>query len=283
MPDHPVALVEYAPEWRDPLVRLWRRSFEFGVGVVDPHPIAEQAAYFEAEVLPQHTVRLALAGRRLVGFVAASKESVAQLHVRVGFHRCGIGSTLLDWAKHQSGGSLWLYTFKRNAVAQAFYEHHGFRIVSRGFEPAWQLEDIRYQWTAAQDGAMPLTLVLSDSEVASIVSIGSGLQVRLAAAHLRRTADATPGRVEHGFGRGVVFRLDAVQVVEEEQPALGRLATGRIQVADQWLSEIALPFVATDPVRIELGFANGASLVVAASGVSAQFEGEPNFTDSLAC
>ena len=128
---------------------MWRESFEHGVGIVDPHSLEEQAAYFDTEVLPRHTVRLGLFADQLVGFIAANEESVAQLHVRVGFHRRGIGSQLLSWAKGQSRGSLWLYTFKRNAVAQAFYEHHGFRVIERGFEPTWQLEDIKYFWSAA--------------------------------------------------------------------------------------------------------------------------------------
>ena len=127
---------------------MWRGSFEHGVGIVDPHSLEEQAAYFDTEVLAKHTVRLVLFADQLVGFIAANEESVAQLHVRVGFHRRGIGSQLLSWAKSQSRGSLWLYTFKRNTVAQAFYEHHGFRVIERGFEPTWQLEDIKYFWSA---------------------------------------------------------------------------------------------------------------------------------------
>jgi ribosomal protein S18 acetylase RimI-like enzyme len=130
---------------------MWRESFEFGVGVTDPHPLAEQAAYFEAEIVPKYDVRLALSAGRLVGFVAASRTSIAQLHIRVGFHRLGIGSQLLNWAKGQSAGSLWLYTFARNAAARAFYEHHGFLIVARGVEPTWQLEDIKYQWSTSRE------------------------------------------------------------------------------------------------------------------------------------
>lgn len=153
MPEAPAALIEYTFPWREALVHMWRESFEFGVGITDPHPIAEQAAYFETEVLPKNNVRLALAAGQLVAFVAASGESVSQLHVRVGFHRQGIGSQLINWAKSQSIGSLWLYTFARNTVAQAFYEHHGFRVVARGFEPTWQLEDIKYQWSSSPENA----------------------------------------------------------------------------------------------------------------------------------
>jgi ribosomal protein S18 acetylase RimI-like enzyme len=140
-------LVEYQAAWLDELVPMWRASFEAGVGVKDPHPIAEQKNYFVTQVLPRNSVRMAMLEEQLVGFIAASRESVAQLHVRIGFQRRGIGRRMLAWAKEQSGGSLWLYTFARNQGAQRFYEREGFRIVARGFEPMWQLEDIKYEWT----------------------------------------------------------------------------------------------------------------------------------------
>lgn len=139
-------LVEFDLGRLDQLVAMWRASFEGGVGVKDPHPIAEQKKYFLTRVLPHNSVRIALLGEQLVGFVAASRESIAQLHVRIGFQRRGIGRQMLAWAKEQSAGSLWLYTFARNEGAQGFYEREGFRIVARGFEPTWQLEDIKYEW-----------------------------------------------------------------------------------------------------------------------------------------
>jgi len=144
----PATLTAYDDARLDELVAMWRESFEAGVGIVDPHPLAEQRAYFLAEVLPRNDVRLAMLDGRLVGFVAASRESVTQLHVRVGFHRQRIGTQMLAWAKEQSSGSLWLYTFARNGIARAFYEHHGFVATVFGFEPVWQLDDVRYEWTA---------------------------------------------------------------------------------------------------------------------------------------
>jgi ribosomal protein S18 acetylase RimI-like enzyme len=50
-------------------------------------------------------------------------------------------------AKARSSGSLWLYTFARNAIACRFYEKHGFVVAERGFEPHWRLEDVKYVWT----------------------------------------------------------------------------------------------------------------------------------------
>ena len=143
-----VCLVDFDSARTNEVVQMWRESFEFGVGIIDPHPIAAQREFFVESIVPVNSVRLALSGERLVGFIAATKESIAQLHVRTGHHRVGIGSRLLDWAKDQSGGTLWLYTFARNSGARAFYERHGFNIVARGFEPTWQLEDIKYQWVA---------------------------------------------------------------------------------------------------------------------------------------
>jgi ribosomal protein S18 acetylase RimI-like enzyme len=140
-------LVDYEASYLDPLVRLWREAFEYGVGVTDPHPLAEQRDAFVSEVLPANRVTLALLDARLVGFIAASPESVAQLHVQPGLHRRGIGSQLLSLAKARSAGSLWLYTFVRNVRACRFYERHGFVVVARGFEPTWQLEDVKYHWS----------------------------------------------------------------------------------------------------------------------------------------
>jgi ribosomal protein S18 acetylase RimI-like enzyme len=129
------------------LVHMWRESFEHGVGVTDPHPIEEQERFLLEQVVPTHDIRVAFLDGRVVGFVAATSASVSQLYVRKGFHRRGIGRRLLDWAKQQSGGTLWLYTFARNAVACAFYERNGFTAVARGYEPHWKLDDVRYEWT----------------------------------------------------------------------------------------------------------------------------------------
>jgi ribosomal protein S18 acetylase RimI-like enzyme len=78
-----------------------------------------------------------------------NRESVSQLYVRVGCQRGGTGGRLQQWAKQNSGGSLWLYTFKKNQVAQAFYESRGFVAVQHGFEPSWKLDDVKYYWSAS--------------------------------------------------------------------------------------------------------------------------------------
>jgi ribosomal protein S18 acetylase RimI-like enzyme len=134
----------------DALVPMWREAFEHGVGIVDPNPIEAQRAYLIERVLPEHDVTVALEGERIVGFLASNAESVSQLHVRVGCHGRGIGRQLLLRAMAASAGSLWLYTFARNERARRFYERNGFVAVAFGFEPTWQLEDVRYEWQRNQ-------------------------------------------------------------------------------------------------------------------------------------
>ena len=146
----------YAPGALDALVTLWREAFEAGVGVKDPHPIAQQCDYFVGEVLPANQVTLALHEDQLAGFIASDADSVAQLHVRVDLHGQGIGSSLLQLAKARSAGSLWLYTFARNTRACRFYEGHGFVEVQRGFEPTWQLEDVKYAWREQPPNPSPV-------------------------------------------------------------------------------------------------------------------------------
>jgi hypothetical protein len=75
-----IRIEPYQPEHARPLVELWRASFEYGVGIKDSHPLEDQLAFFEAKVLPENTVRIALSASGLVGFIASTPESVAQLY-----------------------------------------------------------------------------------------------------------------------------------------------------------------------------------------------------------
>jgi len=137
----------------DALVRMWRASFEHGVGITDPHPLNEQIEYLRAKVIPAHRVRVAKEGETIVGFLASNAESIAQLHVRVQNIGRGIGTRLLHLAQSESTGSLWLFTFAQNVRACRFYEHHGFVVVARGFEPTWKLNDVKYQWVRRESAA----------------------------------------------------------------------------------------------------------------------------------
>ncbi|MHC4959741.1 MAG: GNAT family N-acetyltransferase [Planctomycetota bacterium] len=141
-------LADYAPRFADELVRMWRASFEHGVGVVDENPLEAQLAYLDNTVLPAHRVRVVVdeSTGAVAGFLAANEDSIAALYIHVDYLRRGLGSRLLELAKAESNGVLRLFTFDANQGAQRFYEHHGFRIIGRGFEEQWQLADIEYEW-----------------------------------------------------------------------------------------------------------------------------------------
>ncbi|MHC4938675.1 MAG: GNAT family N-acetyltransferase [Planctomycetota bacterium] len=139
--------VDYVPEQEAELVAMWRASFERALGTTDPHPIEDQLEYLRTSVVPHYRVRVVLDQGVIIGFLAANREEIAQLYVHVDHQGRGVGTMLLDIAKQESGGRLALYTFARNEGARRFYEKRGFRIVERGFEPDWQLEDLRYEWT----------------------------------------------------------------------------------------------------------------------------------------
>ena len=143
-----VAVSDFTPSSTDALVRMWRTSFEHGVGVTDPHPIKDQVDFFLSKVIPHNRVRLAWQESKLVGVMANNVESISLLYVHVEHLRQGIGSSFVRLAQAESSGSLWLFTFARNTRACQFYERHGFTVAARGFEPFWQLEDVKYVWSA---------------------------------------------------------------------------------------------------------------------------------------
>lgn len=141
----------FQPQQAPALVAMWRASFEHGVGVKDPHSIDEQVAYLLQHVAPMSRVRVAMQGARIDGFLASTPACVVQLYVRVESIGQGIGGALLHLAQVESSGRLELFTFARNVRARAFYEHHGFKATAFGFEPTWQLQDVKYEWV--RDGA----------------------------------------------------------------------------------------------------------------------------------
>jgi len=145
---------DFDPAEADPLVKMWRESFEFGVGITDTHPIEDQIRFLVEKLVPHNTLHVVKERERIVGFSASTPESISALYVRVEHIGQGIGTYLLDLAKVESTGSLWLYTFARNARARRFYERHGFVEGEHGFENMWGLEDVKYRWWRAYRGTL---------------------------------------------------------------------------------------------------------------------------------
>ncbi len=128
------------------LVAMWRDSFEHGVGIRDPKPIEDQRAYFLSEVVPRNRVRVIKNDGSIVAFIASTPEFISQLYVRVQDIGRGLGIELMEVAKAESEGSLWLYTFAQNANARRFYERHRFIELERESANMYKLEAIKYAW-----------------------------------------------------------------------------------------------------------------------------------------
>ena len=95
------------------------------------HTPAEDFAFIRDIVLPRQQVTVAVAGNRIVGFIAVSGEWVEQLYLDPAWTGQGIGSRLL---RHATGAlpSIRLHCFQANTGARRFYERHGFRAEAFG-------------------------------------------------------------------------------------------------------------------------------------------------------
>ena len=139
-------IAAYEPDDAQELVAMWRASFEHGVGITDHHPLEDQLKFFLEQVVPNNRVRVAKDHTIIVGFMASRSDSLSHLYVRVQNVGQGIGTQLLNLAKKESSGSLWLYTFAQNQNARRFYQKHGFREVERESENMWKREAIKHVW-----------------------------------------------------------------------------------------------------------------------------------------
>ena len=145
---HDLRTVPFSPALARPVVEMWRRSFEQGVGIEPIRPFDSHVDFLIQDVASSHLVRVILAGETVVACIAATREMIGHLYVDPEFQRRGIGTSLLNWAKLRSNDHLWLRSFDRNTAARAFFEAHGFEPVIHGFDARWQLSDARYEWTA---------------------------------------------------------------------------------------------------------------------------------------
>jgi len=112
------------------------------------HGPAEVRHWTAAVLMPTHEVWVAEESGRVVGFLALHDDWVAQLYLRPGCWRRGIGTRLLQHAKALRPDGLQLWCFQVNARARAFYEAHGFAAVkfTDGQDNEEQEPDILYAW-----------------------------------------------------------------------------------------------------------------------------------------
>lgn len=129
---------------------------------------------------------------------------------------------------------------------------------------------------------MKLLLSFEDSEIDRVEQSGDTLVIFIAAAFVKRIADAASPE-QDGFARKVRLTLHGVRHTVAASELIGRIAQGRVRIGDQWLSWIPLPSEHPGPVAIELRLSNRSSLDLSADALVCTFSGEPNFSESLFC
>jgi GNAT superfamily N-acetyltransferase len=116
----------------------------------DLHTPEEDLAFFQGQVFPESTIRLAEDGERLIGFSAVRREWLDHLYVDPSWHGRGVGQALLRAAR-EGVAELSLWTFQSNTQARRFYERQGFTLVelTDGAANEERLPDALYRWTRA--------------------------------------------------------------------------------------------------------------------------------------
>ena len=84
----------------------------------------------------------------VVGFAGVNEHVLTHLYVDPHAQNRGIGTALLDHAKHLRPMRLELWVFQKNEGARRFYERHGFRLVklADGADNMEKEPDALYRW-----------------------------------------------------------------------------------------------------------------------------------------
>ena len=125
---------------------------------------------------------------------------------------------------------------------------------------------------------------LSESEVSEVQQHADRVRLHFSAL-TARTLGQQPGEAPSawGYAQGVILDLHQAEVLQWEGFASGRIAHGRLLQDGQQVPSLPLPAQETAAHALELRFANGAVLVLAAQAWQCRFAGEARFRESYAC
>jgi GNAT superfamily N-acetyltransferase len=116
------------------------------------HTPDEVRGWIANVLLPGGDVWVAEEAGVVVGYLALEDDLVAQLYLRPGYWRRGIGTALMQHAKRLRPDGLRLWCFQVNARARAFYAAQGFVAVefTDGGGNEEREPDILFAWPAVQ-------------------------------------------------------------------------------------------------------------------------------------
>ena len=116
------------------------------------HTKEETYAFIAENVFNTCEIWVVEVGTKIIGMMALNLSHVDHLYLLPSYYRRGIGTKLLNHAKHVRPGGLTLYAFEANTRACAFYQHHGFDVVERGDGSGNEAgePDILFEWEPAK-------------------------------------------------------------------------------------------------------------------------------------
>lgn len=108
----------------------------------------EVTGWFEDSVLRTCRVWVAVRDKEILGYAALEGDMLEHLYLRPDVRRQGIGTLLLDAARRHSPEGMSLHVFQQNTEARAFYEHHGFTVLTTtdGHGNMENLPDMTLRW-----------------------------------------------------------------------------------------------------------------------------------------
>ncbi|MGH3367072.1 MAG: GNAT family N-acetyltransferase [Nocardioidaceae bacterium] len=107
-------------------------------------------AWMRDVVFAHREVWLAFDGDTAVGLLVLDAEWLDELYVVPGRTREGIGTALLDLAKHRRSGGFGLWVSASNVGARRFYQRHGLQAVGRSDQHEHDTDaDLQYSWSPA--------------------------------------------------------------------------------------------------------------------------------------
>ncbi len=141
-------IIDFKESLTEKIVSMWRPSKKLAVGQEDIHSFEEDIEFIKNVLSKENTLKLAMdpKSEKVIGMIAFTKNTIAQLYIDVDCLNQGLGTKLLNLAKEQAVDKLELFTFQRNKMARKFYEKNGFVEIGRNYENELNLPDIKYCW-----------------------------------------------------------------------------------------------------------------------------------------